>query len=213
MGREKFSQMLLLIRFSLLVLVSLTFPGLADTRDAEFSLIRNFEKINSFRANLEQVALDSGESYGGNIWFKKPNFFRLEMNSPISQYIVSDGAYIWTHDVDLGQVIVKEIDQSAEEMSLTLLIADPVLFLDGNKVTRFPGDKTDSYLVEMETEDSIVKNVMVGFTSGRLSSFLLEPRVGDPLRIVFDEVVLNKPIKQSVFRFSVPPGVDLIDDR
>ncbi|MBA59845.1 MAG: hypothetical protein CMQ40_11845 [Gammaproteobacteria bacterium] len=205
--------MLLPIKFPLLVLVSLTFPGLADTRDAEFYLIRNFEKINSFRANLEQVVLDSGETYVGNIWFKKPNFYRLEMNSPISQYIVSDGAYIWTHDVDLDQVIVKDVDQSAADMSLTLLIADPISFLDGNKVTRFPGEKTDSYLVEMETEDSIVKNVMVGFTSGRLSSFLLEPRVGDPFRIVFNEVVLNQPIKQSVFRFSVPPDVDLIDDR
>jgi outer membrane lipoprotein carrier protein len=157
--------------------------------------------------NREQGMLQES---AGHVWIERPGKFRWNYHSPYEQELVADGRNLWTYDRDLEQVTVKP----AEEV----LTDTPAMLLSGSRevaslfrITDLKGEgQLDWYRLVPETGDSSVQEIQLGFAGEELQVMQIEDSFGNRTRLQFRQVQRNQPLDPALFRFSPPPGTDLI---
>jgi len=200
---------------AILILV-LSGVSLSAHSDATRELDRFFEDVDTFSATFEQVVLDENlnrvEESTGRMWIARPGKFRWDYEPPLEQQIVSDGEQVWVYDIELEQVTVRRLGDA--------LGRTPAILLAGR------GDVSDSYRIEdrglhgqvswvaliPKDQDSNFSEIQLGFEDSELRLLQLADELGQITRIVFTENEENPSLLATVFDFSPPPGVDVIDD-
>ena len=98
------------------------------TDDGEALVDAFVNDVVTFSAEFEQSLIDPDgrmlEKTSGTLEIQRPGRFRWVYVEPYEQWLVADGANIWSYDVDLEQVTVKP---QAEALSNT-----PALLLGGS---------------------------------------------------------------------------------
>lgn len=169
--------------------------------------------LSSFRADFRQTVTDAGgrltESAEGKVALARPGKFRWDYREP-AQLVVSDGTTVWLYDEDLAQVTVR----SAAET----LVGTPALLLSGRadlhaefKVTE--GGVEDGLawsLLAPRDAKSDFREMRIGIAEGELRRMILVDRLGQTTRLEFDRIERNPRLDPQGFRFSPPPGVDVV---
>lgn len=206
----------MLSRLSGVVLgVTALLPSIAFA-DAVAQLDRFFDEVQTFSAEFEQVVLDENlnriEESDGHMWISRPGRFRWDYEPPLEQQIVSDGERVWIYDVELEQVTVQRLDAAVGRT--------PAILLAGR------GDLEDNYRVEdrglhgqvewvalvPRQDDGNFSEIQLGFEGDELRLLQLADQLGQITRIVFTDNEINPELQPTLFDFSPPPGVDVIDD-
>jgi outer membrane lipoprotein carrier protein len=169
--------------------------------------------LASFRAQFRQTVTDAQgvetEHADGTVTLARPGRFRWDYREP-PQLIVSDGTTVWLYDVDLAQVTVRPAADS--------LAGSPALLLSGRSDLRAEFEIADggdsdglawSRLTPRDT-DGDFRELDVGIAGGELRRMRLVDRLGQTTRLEFDEVERNPRIGADAFRFTPPPGVDVV---
>ena len=104
-------------------LLLLTFTPFAQGAEAADKLIGLLNGMDMLTARYEQES--QGNVQKGQFWLSRPDQFRLAASAPISQTIISDGDSLWTHDLDLEQVIVTGLKETASDVPLLLFAGQP----------------------------------------------------------------------------------------
>lgn len=206
--------LLILITTSLLVQNSVS---ATLTKDAAVAQLQHFlSQVHSLRADFTQVVMDPNlrtvKQSGGTLLIKRPNRFRWDYAAPNKEIIVADGKRVWMYDVALQQVTVKPLDGT--------LAASPAVLLSGsNDVSRnFKvqdlGDKDGVSWVGLtpKVKDTDFEDVRLGFRNGTVAVMELKDALGNLTRITFSHVVRNATLSDDQFRFTPPPGADVIGD-
>lgn len=165
-----------------------------------------------FRQRVESPTLAGALESHGRVAFEKPNRMRWDYEPPDKQTIVGDGENLWIYQPDQQQVIKAPL---AEAFQATT----PVSFLAGlGRVDR-------DFDATLEREDpsrwvlKLVPKKDTGIGELRLAvrktdASVEEARITDPLgtttRITFSAEKRNVTIEASTFRFTPPPGVDVV---
>ena len=204
-----------------LVLVSLL--GLHAAAAAEDTLKRALEGLQEryestrtltadFRQTVESPTLASPLESHGTVAFEKPNRMRWDYAKPDEQVIVGDGDTLWIYQPEERQVIKAPLDRAFQATT-------PVTFLAG--LGRLERD----FEATLEREDPerwvlrLVPRQDTGVGTLRLTvrkkdASIDEARITDPLgtttRIVFSNERRNVDLDRGLFRFSPPPGVDVV---
>jgi outer membrane lipoprotein carrier protein len=63
-----------------------------------------------------------------------------------------------------------------------------------------------------KSQDSSFKYVLIGFNKSTLAGMELSDNFGQLTRIYFSNVLLNPPLKPTLFEFVAPKGVDVFGD-
>lgn len=157
--------------------------------------------------------------------------FRWEYNQPTTQEIVSDGETVWVYLPDNKQVIQSDIEmatQSRPEDPVTFLTglgnlsrdfqigwAEPNQDIEGNYVLdlrpRRPSPMIQRLLLVIN-RDSVIpakRARSFGDVFPLLSSTVFDPS-GNTTTIEFSGVRINRGVSDSVFRFILPAGVEVI---
>ena len=188
-------------------------PAFAGSGRAAFE--RFFNDIDTFQARFGQEVLDENlttlDGSRGTLWIKRPGKFRWNYDPPEPQQIVGDGERIWLFDVELEQVTVRNQARTLGRTPAMLLagrgVGDAYRLVDIGRqggfdwVNLLPADDGGAF-----TE------VRVGFENNRLRLMELIDALGQRTRISFVELKENAPISDARFKFSPPPGVDVIDE-
>ena len=213
MDHEKCLLMLHQNRFVFLValLVSIC-PFATRASEAREFLIQSLEEIKSMQSFFEQGVGDSSKTATGQLLFQKPNLFRMEISSPVSQSITSDGEFLWTYDKDLEQVLVKGLTNSLAEMPFIKLLSEPRAFLEGKEIVSLPGDEK-RFRLSIKENESPIEFLELDFMSGLISRILIASRVGAPLEVFFYKMSRLESMPKEEFIFVLPENVDLIDNR
>ena len=179
------------------------------------ALARFFSEVTTLKANFSQLVLDQKltplDAGQGSLWIARPGRFRWNYTPPAAQEIVGDSKRVWLYDIDLEQITVRN---QAEALGRT-----PAVLLSGGS------DVTENYKVsDLETSGNIdwvslipkdsenaFTEVRIGFENQRLYLMELIDALGQRTRINFTEVKENPSIKDSIFVFTPPPGIDVID--
>jgi outer membrane lipoprotein carrier protein len=169
--------------------------------------------LTSFRAAFSQAVTNAEgqqtDAAGGTVALARPGKFRWDYSEP-AQLIVSDGVTVWLYDEDLAQVTVRPAAEA--------LIGTPALLLSGQADVagefRISDGGSEGGLdwtrLEPKDPESDFRELRVGIAAAQLRRLVLVDRLGQTTRIDFDGIERNPRLEPSSFRFTPPPGVDVV---
>jgi outer membrane lipoprotein carrier protein len=196
----------------LLWLAALLWSGVvrADSVD----LLRDFaQNVKSGRAAFTQTvtSVDGAKKKdsSGQFEFVRPNRFRFSYAKPFEQQIVADGQKVWLYDVDLNQVTVRPMTQA--------LGATPAALLAGGTLDKefelkaLPAsDGFEWVQASPRIKDGPIKLLRVGFKGSVLAALEIVDAFGQRSMLRFTSLEQNLKLADDIFRFTPPPGVDVI---
>lgn len=171
--------------------------------------------LHSMTAKFRQQMIDADgelvQEGRGTLSIQRPNRFRWQYTEPYEQLILGDGEKLWSYDADLEQAVVRGYDD--------VLAASPAMLLSGAR------DVAELYEVAaLRIEDGLdwvvlapraletdFKLLGLGFADGELRRMDLIDSLDQLTRIELTGVERNPALEESVFEFSPPPGVDVIE--
>lgn len=198
---------------ALILLLSIPLMARAD---AVMQLYKFLYSTPTMRADFHQTVLDNQgakiQDVTGVMQMQRPGKFRWDYNKPLEQIIVGDGKKVWLYDPAFNQVTVHTIDK--------VLGASPAALLAGNKNInnifhlKDTGIKEDLEWIEATPKDmeSSFDLVNLGFKENMLHEMKLHDSYGNTTVIELTHLEHNLKLEPNIFRFTPPPGVDVLDD-
>ncbi|MGH8509626.1 MAG: outer membrane lipoprotein chaperone LolA, partial [Gammaproteobacteria bacterium] len=178
-------------------------------------LSRYLDGLITLKAAFDQELIDENgvtrERSHGTFYLHRPGKFRWEYDRPYQQSIVGDGKRVWIYDKDLEQVTVKPLG--------TALGSTPALLLGGKVdpseefiITERSGQGGIRVLdLKPKRDEGQYTGIQLGFETSTLRLMELRDNFGQTTRIRFLTQNRNAAIEPSLFVFTPPPGVDVID--
>lgn len=175
--------------------------------------------LSSLSAEFIQIAYDldnQREESTGHMYMNKPDHLRWDYLTPYEQRIVADGEQVWTYDVDLDQVTVRDQGEALSRSALSALTDSSRLekyfeLVSGGKeqgldwVRLIPRPQPGQ--AEHEFEE-----IVLGFKNNQLTRMVIADRLGQSTDIVFSNLQRNVSLDADLFHFTPPEGVDVIGD-
>jgi outer membrane lipoprotein carrier protein len=177
-------------------------------------LQRHYRDTKSFSAKFyEEIAAVGGpkRTRTGTVYFLKPGRMRWEFAEPSKELIVSDGTQLYNYDPELNQVVEAPLAQALRSPGATefLLGAGDVAkdfnasLLDaaGNRLTNLklvPKSQGNTVELGLDPNNYDVETIRVIDQLGNVTS------------LKFTDIVNNAPVSDSIFKFALPPGADIV---
>jgi len=185
--------------------------------DGRTALDLYLDGLESWRAEFSQSITDSRgrmrPAQRGRLLVQRPGKFRWEVGPSrgnAAQIMVADGRTVWFLDSDLDQVTVRPAGSGGA--------ATPAMLLSGTTPLRTKfnvealGRKADLDWVRVspKSSDGEFKEMRFGFSQRALRRLEIDDKLGQRSVMIFENAARNDRIDPSEFRFSPPPGADVI---
>ena len=185
--------------------------------DGRTALDLYLDGLESWRAEFSQSITDSRgrmrPAQRGRLLVQRPGKFRWEVGPSrgnAAQIMVADGRNVWFLDSDLDQVTVRPAGSGGA--------ATPAMLLSGTTPLRTKfnvealGRKADLDWVRVspKSSDGEFKEMRFGFSQRALRRLEIDDKLGQRSVMIFENAARNDRIDPSEFRFSPPPGADVI---
>jgi outer membrane lipoprotein carrier protein len=189
--------------------------GAADA--ATLDRLRGFvRETQTMRANFTQVVSDaSGRQIAqasGEFVIARPGRFRWTVGKPYKQLLVGDGERVWIYDEDLNQVVTHKNDRA--------LGSTPAALLAGREGIEGAFDWRDLPAADglewlgatPKDKDSAFSELRLGFDASGLAALDVTDNFGQHTLIRLSKLERNPKLGTELFRFTPPPGADVIGD-
>jgi outer membrane lipoprotein carrier protein len=194
-----------------------TSPASADAlKDALARLQARYETTRTlsadFRQSIESPTLATPLQSKGTMAFEKPNRMRWEYEAPDRQLIIGDGETLWIYQPDDKQAIKAPLGEVFQTTTPVSFLAG-LGHLDRDFNATLDRDEAERWVLRLvpKTEKSIGTLVLVVRKS---DAGVDEARVTDSLgtttRLVLSGEKRNVDLDPKLFRFTPPPGVDVV---
>jgi len=161
-----------------------------------------------FRQSGARLGPDDASS--GEFAFARPGKFRWSVIEPYEQLLVADGADVYFHDIDLNQVTVRPMSGA--------LGATPAAILFGT------GDVDERFIMTDEGEadglqwlaavpkekEAGFERIRIGFSNSLPVAMEVLDAFNNTSRFVFSDLQTNPSLDESIFKFEVPAGTDVV---
>jgi outer membrane lipoprotein carrier protein len=150
------------------------------------------------------------QTSSGTFAFARPGKFRWSYDKPYAQLLVGDADKLWIYDPDLNQVIVKKLDRALGATPASLLAGDNAfeknfVLIDGGNA-----DGLEFVEAKPKSPDTGFDQIRIGFKDNLPRTMELHDSFGQVTLLTFDAFERNPPIDSALFRFSPPPGADVV---
>ena len=193
-----------------------TEPGLSEIVTG---VERSFARMKDFSSDFIQIFQDSlnrKQQESGHLYLMRPRMMRWEYKNPEDKLFVSDGKTVYFYVPADRQVSKEAVKNSFDDrIPLMFLLGQSNLrneftrfellnttpFFEGTKVVRmYPKAKTDLTEVTMEVDPAtfFIRRLLLAHSDGSKSEFF------------FSSIRTNTGLRASLFDFTVPPGVEVI---
>ena len=142
--------------------------------------------------------------------FQRPNRFRFVYAKPFEQTIVADGQKVWTHDPELNQVSSRRLSQALSATPAALL-AGGSLDQDFELSAQPARDGLEWAQATPRQRDGTIQTMRVGFRGKDLAALEILDHFGQRSLLQFADFKANAAVPAEQFRFTPPPGADLIE--
>lgn len=176
-----------------------------------------FTDIKSMRADFVQTVRSEGFSVidrsEGVLQMLRPGRFRWDYQQPYVQKIIADGKKLWIYDVELEQIIVKPLNDALGSTPAALLSGTGSL-TDRFEITNLASTHNDGLLwVKLlpKEDNASFEQLSLAFDELGLRKMELIDAFGQITVLSFFNLQTNNKIAASVFDFTPPPGVDVLE--
>lgn len=198
-------------------------PALADALE----VLQAFgQQVNSGRAAFTQTVTSPdgqrSKTSSGSFEFLRPGRFRFHYSQPFEQLIVADGQQIWLYDPDLNQVSVRPLAQALGATPAALLAGGALNRdfelrnapsrdgLDWVQATPRKPAVPAGARADDDGGTSTLRRLQVGFQGRTLAALEIVDAFGQRSLLRFTDVQTNPRLGEDRFRFTPPPGADLV---
>ena len=196
-------------------------PMVALTQTAQAAPATNLvaaQRLNKLLSNTKSMTANftqttkgaSNGTFKGSMSVQRPNNFRWETTSPSEQLIVANGSSLWIFDKDLEQATKQSVDNQVGNTPALLLSGDPSKIDKNFKITQ-PYSTKNYYVLYPKSNSASFKNLSVSFSGGKPVMMVLNDKLGQKTSINFSNIKMNPTINSSLFKFTPPKGVDVIN--
>ncbi len=179
--------------------------------------LTRFFRVKNYSAHFEQVVVDvSGKETQrstGELWIQRPDKFHWNYAAPYEQHIVGDGKKVWVYDVGLEQVTVRLMAQALGDTPAALLsgTGDLADTFNIKELARTNPAGMDWVQLKPKSKDSGFDEIRLGFGERHLARVELVDGFGQTTRIRLSDYREDIKIEPSLFRFTPPAGVDVLE--
>ncbi|KPK09160.1 MAG: hypothetical protein AMJ64_01215 [Betaproteobacteria bacterium SG8_39] len=185
---------------------------------AQASSIERFQSYvqttHSARADFEQKVFDGRrqlvQSATGQFSFERPGRFRWTYLTPARQLIVGDGERVWIYDEELAQVTVRRLARALGSTPAALLAgsADVVQAFEFTEL----GVREGLEWLEAKPREAEAgfERIRLGLSAVGVEAMELVDHFGQTTKLRFSNVERNPTLDASRFRFTPPPGTDVL---
>ena len=192
---------------------AVVFPLLAEAGAID-QLHRFLQDTRTLKADFAQIVISrSGrkpQQSAGTVAISRPGKLRWDIQKPYPQLVVGDGEKIWIYDSELKQVTVRPAGQALGGSPAALLAGKNEL--EKNFALAEAGELDGMDWVEAvpKAGDSGFEKIRLGFAGNDLAAMVLVDSFGQTTQIRFSKLERNPVLPASTFKFSPPPGVDVV---
>ncbi len=193
---------------------ALTFAACAARADSLDALRAFVRDVQSGQADFTQTVTSPDgaktKTSSGTFEFARPNRFRFAYTKPFEQVIVADGQKVWIYDRDLNQVSSRKLTQALGATPAALLAGGD---LDKDFTLKALPDRDGLAWVEAtpRADGGTLQSVRIGFRGKDLAAIEIRDAFGQTSLLQFSKMVTNQPPVAAHFRFTIPPGADVIE--
>ncbi len=178
--------------------------------------LTSFSKsLKTLEASFEQTSYDENmkatEKSSGQVYMQKPGKFRWNYQEPYAQEIISDGDKLYIYEEDLEQVSIRKFDEALGTAPISLLT--DIKDLKEQFTIKELGEVDGLYVLQLEAKvkDTDYHFFLLALGEAGLEKMQLKDKLGQQTDIELSNVKLNKKLNNSLFTFTPPKGVDVID--
>ncbi|AUK47218.1 outer membrane lipoprotein chaperone LolA [Pasteurella multocida] len=189
------------------------FLSSAAWADAASELQQRLSKVNVLSADYAQTVSSSDgknvQQGSGTLKIKRPNLFRMDNKTPQENQIISDGKTLWFYDPFVEQVTANWVKDAVNNTPFVLLTSD-----DSSHWVQYNVEqKADTFTLKPKAKQSNIKQFDIRIDrEGVLRNFSTIEKDGQTNLYILRNIT-NQPLADGVFKFSVPKGVELDDQR
>jgi outer membrane lipoprotein carrier protein len=180
--------------------------------------------LSFFSANFTQQIIDlQGQVLlegSGTIAMSKPNLIHWQTITPDETLLVSDGNTLWSYDPFIEQASAYSLAKSIHNTPILLLTSDEPTLWQAYQVIKAPTAKahTSHFEVLPLTDNGQIKKLTLSFSEGAandlaLSALSFEDATGQISEISLTQFDAKVKPADSLFKFTLPQGVRLEDER
>lgn len=178
-----------------------------DRYDDIDDAVITFSRMTSFKVSKTE------QSVRGKLYFKKKNKYRIETDDRI---IVTDGVTSWSYDPVNRQVMIDKYKEEAHSLSPEKLLFNYPDDFYSTLVGEQKYDGMDTYVLKLtpKEDNSFAASLKIWIdTDWLIRKVRLTDINGTVTEYAIHNVVINKGIPDSRFRFRAPEGSEEIDLR
>lgn len=197
--------------------ITVTALVIASSAHAEGeAVLKTLFSYKTLKADFTQEILDQSRNVqqrmSGRLVIQRPGKFRWNYQAPYEQEIVADGSKVWLYDVDLEQVTVKRQDQALQGSPASLLSTHAKLEDEFKVKTLQRNDGLQWFELIPKSNESSFEKIMLGLKQKQLHRLEIRDSFGQQTDVQFENVQTNPSVSADTFAFSIPKGVDVIDE-
>lgn len=181
--------------------------------DAADELQNRLNQVTVLSADFSQTVTSAGgknvQQGSGKLQIKRPNLFRMDTKSPQETQIIADGKTLWYYDPFVQQVTAQWVKDAVNNTPFVLLTSNDKTHWNQYSVTQ----NADTFVLKPKAKNSNIKQFDIRVdTNGVLKNFSTTEKDGQTNLYVLRNIT-NQTLADSLFKFSVPKGVELDDQR
>jgi outer membrane lipoprotein carrier protein len=184
--------------------------GIAGRLEKALSSLRSVKA--DFVQELRRTEAGTPEIAKGTFYVKKPGRFRWDYTQP-PQLIVCDGDRLWLYDPELEQATVKKVREALAQTPAMILsgeskVADHYSVRGGGVVGGL-----EMAILTPRQSDGDFREVRIGLSGDEVRRLEFVDRLNQRTTVDLSRIERNPVLKDSLFSFTPPAGVDVIGAR
>lgn len=181
--------------------------------NADIELQNRLNKVSVLSADFAQTVMSANGSNvqqgNGKLRIKRPNLFRMDTKSPQETQIIADGKTLWFYDPFVEQVTANWVKDAVNNTPFVLLTSN-----DKSHWAQYTVEqKDDRFVLKPKAKNSNIKQFDVRIDpNGVLKGFSTIEKDGQSNQYILRNIT-NQNLDGSLFKFTVPKGIELDDQR
>ena len=181
--------------------------------NADIELQNRLNKVSVLSADFTQTVMSANGSNvqqgNGKLRIKRPNLFRMDTKSPQETQIIADGKTLWFYDPFVEQVTANWVKDAVNNTPFVLLTSN-----DKSHWAQYTVEqKDDRFVLKPKVKNSNIKQFDIRIDpNGVLKGFSTIEKDGQSNQYILRNIT-NQNLDGSLFKFTVPKGIELDDQR
>ena len=198
------------------ILISLLAFNLSySTEGPSLNINEYLNEIHSLQASFKQSifspANDVIDYTEGSVLLKKPGNIMWQFTVPSLKRIIVRNQKISTYDANLNQVVIVPFSDRYQSSLANILLKNDSLMSYYQISSETSNNNIYSVFLVQKESNNLFTKMKITVVEMLLTEIKLWDASGQSIAIIFDDVILNAPLVDSSFEFSIPKGADVFD--